>query len=111
MGMKVALDIDRVIDDARSGDYEHLVNVLMRNTVPESIQIGGIHVPKPLMEPPPLGTHYWFLDLHRKGLVDHFQWAGGDFDNRNLKRGLVHLIDRAALEHAKALIKVSGGRV
>lgn len=28
-------DIDRVIDDARSGDYEHLVGVLMRNTVPE----------------------------------------------------------------------------
>lgn len=28
-------DIDRVIDDARSGDYGHLVNVLMRNTVPE----------------------------------------------------------------------------
>ena len=28
-------DIDRVIDDARSGGYEHLVNVLMRNTVPE----------------------------------------------------------------------------
>lgn len=76
---------------------------------PESIQIGGIHVPKPLMEPPPLGTHYWFLDIHKKGLVDHFQWAGGDFDNRNLKRGLVHLIERAALEHAKALIKVSGG--
>ncbi len=33
--MEVALDFDRVIDDARSGDYEHLVNVLMRNTVPE----------------------------------------------------------------------------
>ena len=28
-------DIDRVIDDARSGNYEHLVDVLMRNTVPE----------------------------------------------------------------------------
>ena len=28
-------DIDRVIDDARSRDYEHLANVLMRNTVPE----------------------------------------------------------------------------
>lgn len=28
-------DIDRVIDDARSGDYGHLVGVLMRNTVPE----------------------------------------------------------------------------
>ena len=28
-------DIDRVIDDARSGAYEHLVSVLMRNTVPE----------------------------------------------------------------------------
>lgn len=26
-------DIDRVIDDARSGDYEHLMNVLMRNTI------------------------------------------------------------------------------
>ena len=77
--------------------------------MPESIQIGDVRVPKPLMEPPPLGTRYWFLNIHRKGLVDHFQWAGGDFDNRNLKRGLVHLIERAALEHAKALIKVSGG--
>lgn len=28
-------DIDRVIDDARSRDYEYLVGVLMRNTVPE----------------------------------------------------------------------------
>lgn len=28
-------DIDRVIDGARSGDDGHLVNVLMRNTVPE----------------------------------------------------------------------------
>ena len=26
-------DIDRVIDDARSEDYEHLVDVLMRNTI------------------------------------------------------------------------------
>lgn len=26
-------DIDRVIDEAKSGDYEHLVNVLMRNTI------------------------------------------------------------------------------
>lgn len=79
--------------------------------MPESIQIGDVRVPKPLMEPPPLGTRYWFLDLHSKDLVAHFQWGGGDFDNRNLQRGLVHLIDRAALEHAKALIKVSGGRV
>ena len=28
-------DIGRVIDDARSGDYGHLMNVLMRNTAPE----------------------------------------------------------------------------
>ena len=28
-------DIDRVIAEARSGDYGHLVDVLMRNTVPE----------------------------------------------------------------------------
>lgn len=28
-------DIDRVIEEARSGDYEYLVGVLMRNTVPE----------------------------------------------------------------------------
>lgn len=26
-------DIDRVIEEARSGDYGHLVNVLMRNTI------------------------------------------------------------------------------
>ena len=28
-------DIDRVVSEAKSGDYEHLVSVLMRNTVPE----------------------------------------------------------------------------
>lgn len=28
-------DIDRVIKEARSGDYGHLVNVLMRNTAPK----------------------------------------------------------------------------
>ncbi len=77
---------------------------------PESIQIGDARVPKPLMEPPPLGTNYWFLDLHNKGLVNHFQWSGGNFDNRNLKRGLVHLTEGAALAHAKALINVSGGK-
>ena len=78
--------------------------------MPESIQIGDARVPKPLMAPPPLGTNYWFIDLYNQGLVNHFQWAGCDFDNRSLKRGLVHLTEGAALAHAKALINVSGGK-
>lgn len=76
---------------------------------PETIQISGIHVPKPLMEPPQLGANYWFIDLHRQSLAVSSQWAGGAFDNLALKRGMLHVTEENAVAHAKALIKVSGG--
>lgn len=78
---------------------------------PESIQIGGIHVPKPLMTPPPRGTQYWRVVIDDSALVGALTWDGDRYDELALKRGVLHLTKENAVAHAKALIKVSGGRV
>lgn len=76
---------------------------------PESIQIGGIHVPKPLMTPPPLGTRYWCAMMDEDAMAYTFTWHGDRYDKRALKRGILHSTEENAVAHAKALIKVSGG--
>ena len=76
---------------------------------PESIQIGGIHVPKPLMTPPPLGTRYWCAMMDEEAMAYAFTWNGDKYDRLVLKRGMLHLTEENALAHANALIKVSGG--
>lgn len=76
---------------------------------PESIQIGGIHVPKPLMTPPPRGTQYWRIAINNSALVDALTWDGDSYDKLMLKRSILHLSEENAVAHAKALIKVSGG--
>lgn len=76
---------------------------------PELIQIGGIHVPKPLMTPPPRGTQYWCVAINDTALVDALTWDWNRYDKLMLKRSIIHLSKENALAHAKALIKVSGG--
>ena len=78
---------------------------------PETIQIGGIHVPKPLMTPPPLGTRYWCAMMDEDAMTYAFTWSGDRYDELALKRGMLHLTEENAVAHAKALIKASGGRV
>ena len=78
---------------------------------PESIRIGGINVPKPLMTPPPLGTRYWCAMMDEDAMAYAFTWNGDRYDRLVLKRGMLHLTEENALAHAKALIQVSGGCV
>lgn len=78
---------------------------------PDAIQIGGIHVPKPLMTPPPIGMQYWRVAIDDSALVDAFTWNGDRYDKLMLKRSIIHLTEDNALAHAKALIQVSGGCV
>lgn len=78
---------------------------------PRTIRIGEIDVPEPVRESLPLGVKYYFPSLNYSPTYDEFLWQGDPFDNRVLKRGLVHLTKEAAELHAKALILVSGGRV
>ncbi len=76
---------------------------------PATIQIGGIHVPKPLMTPPPRGTQYWCALMDENAMAYEFTWDGDIYDELALKRGMLHLTKENAVAHAKALIKVSGG--
>ena len=76
---------------------------------PGLIQIGGIHVPKPLMTPPPRGTQYWCAMMDEDAMAYAFTWHGDRYDELALKRGIMHVTEENAVAHAKALIKVSGG--
>ena len=76
------------------------------------IMIGDVEVDAPETIAPDCGTDYFVADpsdeLYVGVIVD---WDGDDYDGHVLKRGLVHLNKEAAIAHAKALIKVSGGCV
>lgn len=75
----------------------------------EMITIDDVAFPKPESEPPRKGVYYWVPVLTWDTLINSVQWYGGNVDLRYLKRGLVHLTEERAMEHAKALIKLSGG--
>jgi hypothetical protein len=78
---------------------------------PKTITIGGMEVPEPLRTAPPLGVRY-FLPLPEGETLSYPRiWENTVLCKRSLKLGLVHLTKEAAITHAKALIKVSGGEV
>ena len=43
--------------------------------------------------------------------VSELNWKGGELDKQFLKRGLIHRTKEAAIAHALALIKISGGSI
>ena len=77
----------------------------------EIITVGEISFPKPVSEAPEVGTEYWLTMSY----YDHytttqsFVWNNDHKDNMFLQRCLIHLSKENAIEHSKALIKLSGG--
>ena len=78
---------------------------------PRTIMIGDMEVPEPIKEPPELETvlyvprtddDYFFYEFFFRGLAHQY--------NR-IDMGMCHLSEEAAITHAKALIKISGGNV
>jgi hypothetical protein len=76
---------------------------------PETIMIGDMEVPQPCREAPPLDSDYYYPLISHTGLYANTLWTGDHYDLRTLAAGLVHLTREAAITHAKALIKISGG--
>jgi hypothetical protein len=76
---------------------------------PEILRIGDMDVPKPCREAPPFDTVYYYPFLTHSELYSYTYWDRGDHDLRALASGLVHRTKEAAITHAKALIKISGG--
>lgn len=77
---------------------------------PRTIMIGDMEVPEPLREIPMKGTKIYWVDL---GNPKNPPWEISDPENWrdvNLSHlGILHLTKEAAITHAKALIKISGG--
>lgn len=79
---------------------------------PRTITIGDMEVPEPLREMPESGYVYWpaLSDesfAQRTTVVSNHD----DWERNMLRRGLLHATAEAAIAHAKALIKISGGEV
>jgi hypothetical protein len=77
--------------------------------VSSRITVGDVSFPEPETVAPAVGQPYWVLSLTKEKLTAMLEWSDGDFDRRALKSAQVHLTEEAAIEHAKALIKLSGG--
>ena len=80
-------------------------------SAPRTITIGGMEVPEPCRTAPKNGQVYCIPTLHTDDKAAEYRWFGDETDFIWLTRGLVHLTEAAAIAHAKALIKVSGGEV
>lgn len=77
------------------------------------IQVGDVMVNQPIDTPPEIGTIVFVADITSPSMCYKTLWTG-TYSNSNtemLKRGLVHLTQESAIEHSKALILLSGGKV
>lgn len=73
----------------------------------ETIRIGNINVPAPETEPPTEDTLYYFPLLTFEEKYGCDDWTNSKADNRLLKLGLVHLTEKGAVAHAKALLELT----
>ena len=78
---------------------------------PRTITIGDMDVPEPMREAPKRGRPYYVIDLSDPSNPYEFNWECGSEDKQWLKSGICHVNREAAIQHAKALIKASGGKL
>lgn len=78
---------------------------------PRTIMIGDVEVLEPVRNISELerGKTYYIIRTGTLNLYASYTWDGGDLGLRLLKHGLIHKSIDAAILHAKALIKISGG--
>lgn len=76
-----------------------------------TIVIGDMEVPAPETEYLNYREDYFVPCLVRELKFDRMRWSGDIFDKNNLRLKLVHRTGESAAQHAKALIKISGGRL
>jgi hypothetical protein len=78
---------------------------------PQTIKIGEHEFPMPMREAPKMGAMYWLVEPVNSDVASETQWVNDSLDRLWLQRGLCHATREAALQHAKALIAVSGGQL
>ena len=75
------------------------------------IMLGDVEIDAPVLNEPQINTDYFVPMLTREDLHLSCTWKGDSHDLSWLKRGFIHLTEEAAILHATALIKISGGSV
>lgn len=78
---------------------------------PKTIKIGDMEVPEPLRVVPEKDATYFIVEPMSDDLFYAATWGCDNIDIRHLSRGQCHATEEAAIAHAKALIKVSGGTI
>lgn len=73
----------------------------------ETINIGGVAVPKPETEPPAGEIKYYYPVLTSMDKFSYDYWINSEPDNFLLKNGLIHLTEEGAVAHAEALIALN----
>ena len=71
---------------------------------PKTISINGIEVPAPVTDKLELHQSYFTPSLMDFSFYNPSVWSNSELDNDNLRRGIVHLSEKAAIQHSKALL-------
>ncbi|MES2942901.1 MAG: hypothetical protein V4772_08535 [Pseudomonadota bacterium] len=74
---------------------------------PRTVKIGDCEIQAPERVAPAVGSPYWSICIDAEFPVDSQTWDGCKVDKRLLERGLVHLNEKSAEAHAKALIALT----
>lgn len=77
----------------------------------QTITIGDQVIDAPELSGLANGSEYFLPEPSMSKLYSESLWANDNYDSARLKHGQVHLNKEAAIAHAKALIKISGGCV
>ncbi|MCW7764457.1 hypothetical protein [Photorhabdus luminescens] len=76
---------------------------------PEMITIGKVSFPKPIEELPNVGDIVYFCCPSYLADMFRMKWGGSMGQLELLRNGFVHQTQKAARQHAEALIKISRG--
>lgn len=71
---------------------------------PDTITINGREVPAPIKVALKDGQDYWYAGLGGAEDWDKDTWISHEVDDARLSRGLIHLSEEAARQHAEALL-------
>lgn len=95
-----------------SGEQSSLFTLNRSDYIVEQprITVGSVSFPKPITEAPMVGDKYWKVDICSESIVEKYTWRGDYYDFLPLVRGLLHLDEKSAREHAEILIKISKGK-
>ena len=73
---------------------------------PRTVNINGFEVPEPVRSPLENGTIYYisYISAPDDALAWECRWRSDKYDFNYLKKGIVHLVEEAAIKHAEALL-------